>query len=178
VFGEEAVELLFDRRGLRRLRGEPLDVAVALQVAGGGQQFEMQAFETLLLTQHTATAEPGEHRRGFAAVSTLDAPLADRGDPRCYRRLRTMDEATTIRFYETTKPYGCFSNVSRHPIAIDGHSWPTSEHYFQAQKFLDAADVEAFCLAATPFEAAVGHGGARARDKRSRLHRPGRWVLG
>ena len=74
MLGEEAVELLFDHRGLRRLRSERLDVTLALQVARGGQQVEMQAFETLLLTQHTATAEPGEHARVFAAVSTLDAP--------------------------------------------------------------------------------------------------------
>ncbi len=77
-----------------------------------------------------------------------------------------MNEAPTIRFYETTKPYGCFSNFSRHPLEIDGRSWPTSEHYFQAQKFLDAADVDAVCLAATPFEA------ARIGRQRSRSFRP------
>lgn len=43
-----------------------------------------------------------------------------------------------IRFYRTGDPYGCFSNFSAHPIEI-GMVWPTSEHYFQAQKFLDEA---------------------------------------
>jgi hypothetical protein len=73
VLGEEAVELLFGRLRLCRLRGEGLDVTLALQVARGGQQVEMQAFETLLLTQHTATAQPGEHARAFAAVPSPDA---------------------------------------------------------------------------------------------------------
>jgi len=73
VLGEEAVELLFGRLRLRRLRGEGLDVTLALQVARGGQQVEMQAFETLLLTQHTATAQPGEHGGGFAAAPYPDA---------------------------------------------------------------------------------------------------------
>jgi ribA/ribD-fused uncharacterized protein len=40
-----------------------------------------------------------------------------------------------INFYSTTGEYGCFSNFSRHPIQIGGQTWPTSEHYFQAQKF-------------------------------------------
>ena len=40
-----------------------------------------------------------------------------------------------IRFYKTTEAYGGFSNFSPHPIELKGRIWPTSEHYFQAQKF-------------------------------------------
>jgi ribA/ribD-fused uncharacterized protein len=40
-----------------------------------------------------------------------------------------------IHFYSTKDAYGCFSNFSAHPIRLRGHTWPTSEHYFQAQKF-------------------------------------------
>ena len=40
-----------------------------------------------------------------------------------------------IRFYSTTGAHGCFSNFSRHPFELGGKRWPTSEHYFQAQKF-------------------------------------------
>lgn len=40
-----------------------------------------------------------------------------------------------ISFYRPQDPYGCFSNFSRHPLVLDGHVWPTSEHYFQAMKF-------------------------------------------
>lgn len=43
-----------------------------------------------------------------------------------------------IYFYGTReKPYGCFSNFSRHGFELDGLWWPTSEHYFQAQKFVE-----------------------------------------
>jgi ribA/ribD-fused uncharacterized protein len=42
-----------------------------------------------------------------------------------------------IRFYRVNESYGCFSNFSPHPIVLDDITWPTSEHYFQAQKFLD-----------------------------------------
>ena len=42
----------------------------------------------------------------------------------------------TIYFYTTRdKDYGSFSNFSRHGFELDGQWWPTSEHYFQAQKF-------------------------------------------
>ena len=44
----------------------------------------------------------------------------------------------TIYFYSTCEnPYGCFSNFSQHGFELDGLWWSTSEHYFQAQKFID-----------------------------------------
>ncbi len=42
-----------------------------------------------------------------------------------------------INFYRVNDKFGCFSNFSAHPIFLDGTTWPTSEHYFQAQKFKD-----------------------------------------
>ncbi len=43
----------------------------------------------------------------------------------------------TIYFYSTREePYGCFSNFSAHGFELDGCWWSTSEHYFQAQKFI------------------------------------------
>lgn len=59
-----------------------------------------------------------------------------------------------INFYETNKPYGCFSNFSMHPIIVGGRRWVTSEHFFQAMKFIDESDVDAVAMTPTPFEAA------------------------
>jgi hypothetical protein len=42
-----------------------------------------------------------------------------------------------IYFYYIKKPFGFFSNFSKHPVYIDGFIWLTSEHYYQAQKSLD-----------------------------------------
>jgi ribA/ribD-fused uncharacterized protein len=61
---------------------------------------------------------------------------------------------TTINFYSARDEYGCFSNFSRHPIFLDGKRWPTSEHYFQAQKFAGTGREEEIRLAKTPMEAA------------------------
>ena len=41
-----------------------------------------------------------------------------------------------IRFYDRFDDYYEFTNFYLHPVWIDGHSWPTTEHYFQAQKFV------------------------------------------
>ena len=40
-----------------------------------------------------------------------------------------------VYFYETSDEFGCFANLSPHPIRMKGKLWPTTEHYFQAQKF-------------------------------------------
>ncbi len=64
----------------------------------------------------------------------------------------------TIYFYKVSEFYGCFSNFSPHAIQLRGQSWPTTEHYYQAQKFLNTED-EALCLVIqavqTPGEAAA-----------------------
>lgn len=59
-----------------------------------------------------------------------------------------------ILFYRTNGPYGEFSNFSPHPIEIDGKLWPTSEHYFQAQKFAGTEHEEHVRLAKSPMIAA------------------------
>src|SRR5262249_13456029 len=50
--------------------------------------------------------------------------------------------------------YGEFSNFARFSFVLDGQDWPTSEHYFQAQKFTDAAYRERIRAAASPMIAA------------------------
>jgi N-glycosidase YbiA len=60
-----------------------------------------------------------------------------------------------IYFYGVReKPYGCFSNFSPHGFELDGLYWATSEHYFQACKFIDAPDFEQIRLAPSPKKAA------------------------
>ena len=73
----------------------------------------------------------------------------------------------TVRFYSTREqPYGCFSNFSAHPFELDGQWWPTSEHYFQANKFLSPTDREAVRSASSPMQAArIGR--SRSRPMRA-----------
>jgi ribA/ribD-fused uncharacterized protein len=55
-----------------------------------------------------------------------------------------------INFYVVRDEYGCFSNFSPHPIRLDGKTWPTSEHYFQARKFAGTPDEEEVRRAKSP----------------------------
>lgn len=59
-----------------------------------------------------------------------------------------------IRFYRVSEPYGEFSNFSPHPFELKGKVWPTTEHYFQAQKFAGTEHEELVRLAKSPMVAA------------------------
>lgn len=61
---------------------------------------------------------------------------------------------TAIRFYREREEYGEFSNFAAFPITVKGKAWPTSEHYFQAQKFADTQHEEAVRQAPSPMIAA------------------------
>ncbi|MEM7246896.1 MAG: NADAR family protein [Acidobacteriota bacterium] len=71
-----------------------------------------------------------------------------------------------IRFYSVSEEWGELSNFAEFPIRIDGESWPTSEHYFQAAKFEDERHRQAIRRAKTPAIAA-----RLGRDRKSRLRR-------
>jgi N-glycosidase YbiA len=63
-------------------------------------------------------------------------------------------DAETIYFYSTREAYGCFSNFSCHGFLLDDLWWATSEHYFQAQKFVGTPHLEAIRTVKTPKDAA------------------------
>lgn len=60
------------------------------------------------------------------------------------------DAEQVIRFYRVSEEYGEFSNFASYAIGIDNKRWPTSEHYFQAQKFLEVAYQEEIREAKSP----------------------------
>ncbi len=63
-----------------------------------------------------------------------------------------------IFFYKVDQPYGCFSNFSPYGFQLQGQTWMTAEHYYQAQKFAGTCDRHLCRLiqqVATPMEAAA-----------------------
>jgi ribA/ribD-fused uncharacterized protein len=42
-----------------------------------------------------------------------------------------------IRFFSQSATHRDFSNFAPYPIDLDGKRWPTTEHFYQAQKFTD-----------------------------------------
>ena len=75
---------------------------------------------------------------------------------------RSLTTPGKVLFYSVGDDFGEFSNFARYPIRVDGKKWPTSEHYFQAQKFKDAKLRDTIRRAKSPGEA--------ARLGRSRKH--------
>src|SRR5262245_18609741 len=71
--------------------------------------------------------------------------------------------AQVINFYHLNEPFGFFSNFWRSPVLLKGIRWPTTEHYFQAQKFAGTPREEEIRLARSPMIA--------ARMGRSRAHK-------
>lgn len=71
-----------------------------------------------------------------------------------------------IHFYSANERWFEFSNFARYSIRLEGETWPTSEHYFQAQKMVRHEDREAVRGAKTPRIA------ARIGRDRSREIRP------
>lgn len=52
-----------------------------------------------------------------------------------HKKGAAMAKAADIRFYRSNeKPYGAFSNLYRRELALDGQTFPTAEHAYQAAK--------------------------------------------
>jgi ribA/ribD-fused uncharacterized protein len=69
-----------------------------------------------------------------------------------------------INFYSVSDDFGQFSNFAPFPIHLDGQRWPTSEHYFQAQKFEDEAYRQKIRKTNSPMQAA-----RLGRDRKQKL---------
>ncbi|WP_299437509.1 NADAR family protein [uncultured Aquimarina sp.] len=59
-----------------------------------------------------------------------------------------------IKFYSEKGNWGEFSNFALYPIRIDGEIWPTTEHYFQAQKFENNSYKDKIRKSRSPMKAA------------------------
>jgi ribA/ribD-fused uncharacterized protein len=77
-----------------------------------------------------------------------------------------MSNRAVINFYSVSDEFGCFSNFAAYPIEMGGKTWPTSEHYFQAQKLQNPAHREAIRKTNSPMEAA-----RMGRDRTKKLRR-------
>lgn len=77
-----------------------------------------------------------------------------------------VSDQQVINFYSVNDEYGEFSNFAAFPFRLKSKRWPTSEHYFQAQKFHDTGHREEIRKAKTPMIAA-----RLGRDRKKKLWR-------
>jgi ribA/ribD-fused uncharacterized protein len=96
---------------------------------------------------------PRESRSGASEAANVDESVSVDNEEAMASEEAVASEGT-IYFYSTQDDFGFLSNFSRHPIVIGGHTWPTVEHYFQAQKFAGTEHVGAILRAASPTIAA------------------------
>lgn len=75
-----------------------------------------------------------------------------------------MSATQAIQFYNSHREYGFMSNFALFPIRLKEKIWPTSEHYFQAQKFAGSEYEEEIRLAYTP-----GLAAKMGRDRTKKL---------
>lgn len=55
-----------------------------------------------------------------------------------------------VRFYHSDQPWGELANFSPHAVFIRGRIWPTTEHFYQAQKFAGTEREEQIRCSGTP----------------------------
>ncbi|WP_372364670.1 NADAR family protein [Candidatus Uabimicrobium sp. HlEnr_7] len=71
-----------------------------------------------------------------------------------------------IKFYSVVDEYGEFSNFAKYPIKMNGVTWPTTEHYFQAMKMVSPQNQKKIRNAKTAMQAArIG------RDRKNKRRR-------
>jgi ribA/ribD-fused uncharacterized protein len=101
-------------------------------------------YEVWSVSEHR-TSGPYENLVG--AVQTLEEALELSEE-----KLRDWEKHLlgVISFYRLEDDYGCFSNFARYPIELKSKTWPTSEHYFQAQKFVGTEHEEEVRLTESP----------------------------
>jgi ribA/ribD-fused uncharacterized protein len=99
-------------------------------------------------------------------ISTADFSVADKGiSLRCVKSIAINYEMfpetpplpyqeAELDFYREEDLYGEFSNFAAFPVFVDGEWWPTSEHYFQTQKYQTDALRDWVHYAPSPMEAA------------------------
>lgn len=92
--------------------------------------------------------------------------MSDEGYRGAFNQTGSFMQTRVIKFYKVQEPFGCFSNFAAYPVELDGKVWPTSEHYFQAQKFAGTPHADDVRRARTPKDAA-NMGRERSRPLRA-----------
>ena len=104
--------------------------------------------------------------QNYKSPKQVELVDSKRGGP--LKALRHAEQPHEIKFYNREDPYYEFTNFYPSPVVIDGKTWPSTEHYFQSQKFVGTPYVEAIRRFPT----------AREAFQLSRTPQASRWCRG
>lgn len=71
----------------------------------------------------------------YGIAGCMDHPIRSSRSENRSTPFPYSEEWEDILFYNRGEPYYEFTNFYSAPILLDGKEWPTTEHYFQAQRF-------------------------------------------
>lgn len=71
----------------------------------------------------------------YGFTNCMDNPIRSSRSENNSTPFPNSEEWGDILFYNRGEPFYEFTNFYSAPIELDGKEWPTTEHYFQAQKF-------------------------------------------
>lgn len=104
------------------------------------QYLHKHGIKTVIVNTHpNIRSENKDYLRTKNQKLGHDIPLED-----------NISKSEPVRFYHSDQPWGELSNFSHHAVFIDGLMWPTTEHYYQAQKFKEKEHQELIRCASTP----------------------------
>jgi len=105
-----------------------------------GSFLALPRFRQIATTSQPPTTQLPIHRqRRTSAPSSSDIALRYNGSSQSLNHYASPSPPIprTIFFYHRHDPHYCFTNFSPHTVEYQGKVYPTSEHLFQAFKFLD-----------------------------------------
>lgn len=122
----------------------------------GAVRFDDVSFADAVAVQpftHAPSSAYGGAPCAFVDEAGDEHPIPGREDD--FRRERGEDASPEeILFYGVGDEYGFMSNFAPAPVRLKGRVWPTTEHYFQAQKFAGTRHEGEVRAAKTPMIAA------------------------
>lgn len=106
----------------------------------------------LIFNLHTESGSSNVHKvQGSKSTSSKLKPLKALSD--ITKLSSTGTSKNEIKFYNRDEPYYEFTNFYLSPVCIDDTMWPSTEHYFQAQKFVGTPYVDVIRRLPTPRDA-------------------------
>ena len=126
---------------------------------------KMRALEQVGIEVETVNTHPKIRKENSAYLKSKNDKLGH-----CLPLDNKSNDTTPIYFYHSDQAWGEFSNFSQHAIFLKSKIWKTTEHFYQAQKFIDLNLQEHIRTATSPMLAKERAKQFEAQHQRNNWH--------